>query len=291
MAETSRTGPAPDRIVVGDSYDRPPGDVLIFPEGGLESTAFPIDHDHFPELMKVPDAGLESTRGVAWAADRKSPCYNHLLADGSDTVEAPKEFAFGMAALELYLAANRYAPKGNSDVIVFGLRGARLKGAAFAELVDQLPLEVTRPDHKTFRCVIGYYFRATGKFSAYTGSTVPWHTYMSAGKTNNLLPTGCYVYKKGVHRPSNADNWVDPAFRLSDQTGAESGPATVLRTPNDLTYDVNDTWDKCAPSDNIHCAYSDETFSSLGCQTISGGKHDGLWLRFQQTIKALIMYC
>jgi putative chitinase len=136
--------------------------------------------------------------------------------------------------------------------------------------------------------VIGYFFRATGKFSAYTASTVPWHKYMSDGQLKyNLLPTGCYVYKKGAHRPENQDRWVDPAFRLSDAAGADSGPATVLRTPNDTVFDLDDPWDKCAPSDNIHCAYSDEKFSSLGCQTVKGGMHDGLWARFQATIKTL----
>ena len=54
----------------------------------------------------------------------------------------------------------------------------------------------------TYQCVVGFYFRKLGKFSAYTGSTVPWHAYMSAGKLAfNLLPPGCYIYKKGDHRP------------------------------------------------------------------------------------------
>jgi hypothetical protein len=40
MAEASQTGaardPVQDHIIAGNIYDRPPGDVLIFPEMGLE---------------------------------------------------------------------------------------------------------------------------------------------------------------------------------------------------------------------------------------------------------------
>lgn len=282
--------PESNRFGVGESYDRPPGNILVFPESGLEAapSLSEDENDFHPEIFNSTGPELEAASRVAWASDRTSPCYSHLLSAGDDTVKADKSFVFTKAALELYLAANRYSPKGNSDVIVFGLRGARLKGAEKLELADQVPLEEVRPDHFNFRCVIGYFFRNTGKFSVYTGSTVPWHKYMSAGELKyNLLPTGCYVYKKGAHRPANEDRWVDPAFRLSDATGAESGPATVLRTARDTVFEMTDTWDKCEPSDNIHCAYSDEKFSSLGCQTVKGGMHDGLWARFQATIKAL----
>ncbi len=279
-----------DRFAVGESFDQPPGKILVFPENSFElaPAAGTDENDFHPELFNASGSVLEGASRVTWAPDRTSPCYSHLLADGGTAVAADKTFTFTKAALELYLAASRYVPHGNGDILVFGLRGARLKGAERFELVDDLPLEDVRPDHFNFRCVIGYYFRTTGKFSAYTGSTVPWHTYMSDGQLKyNLLPTGCYVYKKGAHRPANEDRWVDPAFRLSDANGSDSGPATVLRTPRDTVFDMTDTWDKCAPSDNIHCAYSDEKFSSLGCQTVKGGMHDGLWARFQATIKTL----
>jgi hypothetical protein len=139
----------------------------------------------------------------------------------------------------------------------------------------------------TFQCVIGYLERASGRLWAYTGSTVPWHLYMSHGTKNNLLPTGCYIYKKGTHRPATEAHWVTPALRLSDADGAESGKATVLRTVHQLVFDTSGDWDYGEPSDNIHCAYSTKSFSSLGCQTIKGGMHDGLWPLFQTRLKSL----
>ena len=179
------------------------------------------------------------------------------------------------------------SPKGKSDIIAFGLRGARLRGSEKLEEVDRLTLEDARPDHRNFRCVIGYYFKAKGKFSAFTASTVPWHEYMSSGQTNNLLPTGTYVYKKGTHAPATRSRWVTPALRLSDADGSHSGLATVLRTKRDLMFGLTDEWDQCNPSDNIHCAYSNSKFSSLGCQTVKGGMDDGLWADFQSTLEDL----
>ena len=273
--------------------DRSAGEITEFPVTRAASS-LPLPHDendYLPDIFEAP-AGIATTREVkgrvAWASsDRLSPCYSHLLIGDGDHVTVDKTFDVGKAELELLIGANLYQPRGKNDIIAFGIRGARLRGTEKVELVDRFPLEDTRPDHKNFRCVIGYYFRATGKLSAFTGSTVPWQGYMSGGVKNNLLPTGCYIYKKGVHRPQTESRWVDPALRLSDADGAESGPATVLRTTRDLTFDMTDDWDYCAPSDNIHCAYSDGQFSSLGCQTIKGGLHDGLWAIFQSTLKAL----
>jgi putative chitinase len=290
MSNGSRTVTNPS-----ENYDWRPGPATVFPATGptFESQAAraPDEDDYHPELIDVPmppGGVLEGTSRVRWADnDRASPCYSHLLVDGGDDVITDKAFKIGRAEMDLLIGANRYVPVGSGDLMVFGLRGARLRGGDRFEQVDQLPLEDVRPDHLNFRCVIGYYFRATGKFSAFTASTVPWHVYMEAGKPNNLLPPGCYVYKKSVHRPANEDRWVDPAFRLSDAKGSESGLVTVLRTTRDAVYDLTDTWDKCTPGDNIHCAYFDDRFSSQGCQTIKGGMHDGLWARFQTVIKGL----
>ncbi len=273
--------------------DRRPDDPTIFPSTVFESAAptSPEEDDYIPEILEGAPAGrgFERARPVSWAAnDLFSPCYSHLLVDGGDAVQGPKAFEFGKAEFDLLLKANRFAPKGHYDVVAFGLRGARLKGAEKFELVDRVPLVDARPDHQHYQCVIGYYFRNLGKFSASTGSTVPWHQYMSAGKLAfNLLPPGCYIYKKGDHRPQTESRWVVPALRLSDANGSESGEVTVLRTKKDAIFDFADDWSRCKPSDNIHCAYSNSKFSSLGCQTIKGGMHDGHWVDFQATIRTL----
>ena len=279
-----------DPTIASLAIDRSPGAITEFPlSRGLAAQPHEEENDYHPEIFEAPEAATRAIgRGVAWAAsDRASACYSHLLVEGGDNLAVDKTFDIAKAEFELLIAANRYRPQGKNDIIAFGLRGCRLHGAESIEDTDRLPLEDARPDHKTFRCVIGFYFRATGRFSAFTGSTVPWHAYMASGVKNNMLPTGCYIYKKGTHAPQNQSHWVTPALRLSDADGAQSGPATVLRTTRDQVFDLTDTWDHCAPSDNIHCAYSDNAFSSLGCQTVKGGMSEGLWVLFQATLKSL----
>jgi predicted chitinase len=279
-----------DPTIAALAIDRSPGTITEFPlSRGLAGEPHEEENDYHAEIFEAPAAATRAIGGgVTWAAsDRASPCYSHLLVDGGDNLKIDKTFDIGKPELELLIAANRYRPQGKNDVIAFGLRGCRLRGAESIEDTDRIPLEDARPDHKSFRCVIGFYFRASGRFSAFTGSTVPWHAYMASGVKNNMLPTGCYVYKKGTHAPQNKSHWVTPALRLSDADGAHSGPATVLRTTRDSVFDLADTWDHCAPSDNIHCAYSDNAFSSLGCQTVKGGMSEGLWLLFQATLKSL----
>ncbi len=78
-----------------------------------------------------------------------------------------------------------------------------------------------------------------------------------------------------------------PALRLSNDK-LEDGAATVLRSIRDHVFDLADDWDNCTPTDNIHCAYRDDQFSSLGCQTIKGTKDGpGLWRDFQQHLRTL----
>ena len=277
-----------DELASSHPIDRPPGTITEFPATRDVGHAPEEENDYHAEIFEGDDSATRALSRVAWAAsDRVSACYSHLLVDGGDNLAADKTFELGKPEFELLLAANRYQPQGKNDIIAFGLRGARLRGGEKFEQVDRLPLEDARPDHKNFCCVIGYYFRATGKFSAYTASTVPWHEYMSSGIRNNMLPTGCYIYKKGTHAPETRSRWVTPALRMSDANGAHSGPATVLRTSNNLVFEITDTWDHCSPSDNIHTAYSNSKFSSLGCQTVKGGMSDGLWGAFQATLKSL----
>ena len=145
--------------------------------------------------------------------------------------------------------------------------------------VDHIKLEETRPNHRDFRCVIGYYNRQTKKLAAYTASTVPNVKFMTnyymwnndlGGNPNqgaNMLPTGCYVFRVGSHGGGR----IYPALRLTDPEDlTEDGTATVLRTSNDLTFKTDDLFDQCQPFDHVHCAYADDSFSSAGCLTIQG---------------------
>ena len=77
-----------DRFAVGESFDRPPGNILVFPENSLESApaAGTDENDFHPELFNASGPVLESASRVAWAPDRTSPCYSHLLAVGAGTL-------------------------------------------------------------------------------------------------------------------------------------------------------------------------------------------------------------
>ena len=274
---------------IGD-VDIRPGAVTEFHSGPFESLEmFPPDDDYFPAIFESDDddSMFEAAGSVYWPSkDKNSPSYAHLLVDGGEKLEVAENFELTAAEFDLLLAANRFNPQGKDGIVAFGIRGARIRSGEMLEGVDHVPLADARPNHRNFRCVLGYYFTGSRTFHAYTASTVPWHQYMSRGLRNNMLPTGCYIYKVGMHCPSTKSRWVK-GLRLSDATGAWSGPATVLRTKNDLAFGLADVWDRCSPSDNVHCAYSDSKFSSLGCQTVKGGQHSGLWKKFQKTILAL----
>ncbi len=273
------------------TIDEKPGPHVVFatpPAATREAESRPgtDEDDAFEGELEMP----EPTRApsVRWAPnDRASPCYSHLITDGQTSLATPRQFDLGRSEMELLIKLNGYRPTGYNDIIAFGVRGARLRGAEKAESVDRITLEDARPDHLNYRCIVGFYYLKTGKFSAYTGSTVPWQGYMTKGMRLNMLPTGCYIYKIGTHAPATRSRWVTPALRLSDAKGAHTGAATVLRTRDDLVFGHNDDWDTCEPADNIHCAYSNSGFSSLGCQTIKGGMFDGLWADFARVLKTM----
>ena len=91
---------------------------------------------------------------------------------------------------------------------------------------------------------------------------------------SNLLPTGCYAYRRASHGYDKQTQRfkVPTALRLTAPSSGSDGPATVLRTSNDLAYGLTDLWDRsAAPCDNIHPAFAtDGSFSSAGCLTVRG---------------------
>jgi hypothetical protein len=212
-------------------------------------------------------------------------------------VAALGEFELKAEDIELVLSANGMKPVGFDNIVALAIRGARLgkvddmtppfeaEGTASAWLTEQ------RPDHKNFRCLIGFYERSPKayerKITLFSASTVPnaeyvesWFEYAN-GKTRsgigNMMPTGCYVYRVGVHNSPHAGQ-IKPALRLTDSFDLHvDGTATVLRTKNDQSYGVNDVWCKTVPADNVHCSFQTVAvpgwgapFSSAGCLTIRG---------------------
>jgi hypothetical protein len=110
-------------------------------------------------------------------------------------------------------------------------------------------------------------------------------------KNCNMLPTGCYEYCVGTHGGTGGP--VEYVLRLGDgPTSSDAGQAVVLRTTNDLIYGTMDTWDNTRPADNIHPAFLDVSFSSLGCLTVPGkqtpgGSYEtgtGEWRKFRSDV-------
>jgi len=228
-------------------------------------------------------------RNVYWAADEDQPDYRHL--DYSQT----GGFEFTADHMELLLRANSFQPHEGQDQVLFGLRGCRLSGGVNAAVEKEtLQLEDARPDHWRFRCVMGVYHRATRKLSAFTGSTVPnrygvWVQYRTNPGGNsvlsqkaNILPCGMQAHVVGTHGGDT------PGCFLQGTSDSNRLRVVVLRSQNNLGYDVRDIWHDCVPNDNIHPAYSANTaeFSSYGCFTVKGdyrgGRHVGEWAQFRR---------
>ena len=220
---------------------------------------------------------------VSWSPDDKNPEYRHL-----DKSLADKEFSFTAKDLELIISASGFAPSRENGVILFGLRGAELVGGPSQINKDALRLRDARPDHRTFRCVIGAYHVGRQQLSGFIGSTVPnngsvytnWSRFVSGGASyGNMLMTGCYRYKVGTHVGGVE---VPGAFRLQ-----EDDEVVVLRSDQDVAYDTLDRWDPCVPHDNLHPSFRNMSFSSAGCQTVRGtynGQHTGEWGQFRKAV-------
>lgn len=228
-------------------------------------------------------------RDVYWAADEEQPDYRHL--DYSQT----GGFEFTAVHMELLLRANSFQPHAGQDYVLFGLRGCRLRGGAHSAVgLDALQLEDTRPNHRHFRCVMGVYHRPSRKLSAFTGSTVPnaWGVHQqyltnpggsSIVKTKaNILPCGMQAHVVGTHGGHT------PGCFLQGTSAGNRLRVVVLRSQNNLAYDVQDIWHDNVPHDNIHPAFSPSTaeFSSYGCFTVKGnyvgGQHIGEWAKFRR---------
>ena len=226
-----------------------------------------------------------SLSDVQWPSeDKEAPDYAFLA-------ELPETPVFELTAdtLETLFQTGRYKPHRTSRVIAFALRGATISASHQIEEAQSISLETTRPDHRTFCCVIGFYFPDTKRITAYTGSTVPCRAaiagYANGGSAANMLPTGLHTFYVWRHRS------LHPALRLgSSSADPETGArATVLRSTNNVILESLDIFDLSRPLDNVHCSYylSEQAhlgamFSSWGCLTVRGLKDPSdQWARFQ----------
>jgi hypothetical protein len=228
--------------------------------------------------------GLVATTGrerVAWPADTDAPDYRHLDYDGAlpETFTLTPALLGRLAALNSFdLSADRLfglnpVPAQQHRKLLFGLRGCQIVSQKGGRLV----LKETRPDHRSYRCVLGVWDRADDAIRVFSGSTVPNAVYMrecldefrrlgQLGKrTSNMLATGLYRYHVGPHRKRPG------AFR-------QSAPVALWRTTDDLRFEIGDyfeigTEEVC---DNIHAGAFKQVapgwpeFGSAGCQVLRG---------------------
>jgi hypothetical protein len=269
----------------------------------LESVAMALVEDHSDVEVQSDEGGgdgeadddialfTEATgptlSDVKWNPnDDEQPDYRHL-----PKLPARTELDLTPADLDALIEFNAFPVK--PGLVVFALRGARIVGADKRENVGSVTIADQRPDHRAYRCVVGVYDRGAQKLWAYKASTVCNANSVLSGYKNaqrgvfegNVLATGCYTYTVGTHKAGQTGE-IRGVLRLShDATGAST--VVVLRTVNDVVYDRNDFWHKCAPADNIHPGRRIDGFSSLGCLTLPGDykkstkTHSGLWADFR----------
>ncbi len=245
------------------------------------------DRDWYTEWDTTRGAAEPLSVGVAdeaaWADDAVSPDYRHLTPDHAGVSQA---FAFTASHLQRLCQLNAFPVVSDADEVLFGLRGCRRvdEGDGDGVFADAVQLSEDMPDHVRFHCVLGVWRRSTGQLTAFSGSTVPNGRLMTlqraagaGAQIANLLPTGRYEVEVGQHRA------VTGAFILQPDVA-------VLRTNDDLVYQVTDDWERHSPADNIHPAFRDRgaSFSSAGCQTVPGGfdaergRHTGAWSDFRR---------
>ncbi len=263
----------------------------------IAESAEPDSFDAVPDQDIEPEELLEfereerenpgrRTQKVKWAEDRDQPDFAHLLVAEKHGIKPDKTFALTPQALELLIKANHFEPVGPNGKFVIAVRGGLLaNGKKQVEDVTSVELEDRRPDHRKFRCTLGYYDRKNGLVTAYLGSTVPnayyVDQYFRGQRKSNLLPTGCYVFRKNAHSKGR----IKPALRMTNPDKLTlDALTTVLRSRNNAVFEHGDIWDKTTPYDNVHCAYYNNKFSSAGCLTIQGADRAGPWGRFQKEL-------
>ena len=257
----------------------------------MDVDAQPGPEDVADDLLESVERATKRYENVQWPiSDEQAPDYRYLAGEPD-----PATFALTPAVLEGLISANRYAPVRNHNIIAFALRGARLLSGDEVEMVDTVELENVRPNHREFRCVVGFYFTDRQKLTVYTGSTVPCRLAVYENRVgirrSNLLPTGLHTYYIWRHKS------LSPALRLAhSRSNLELGArATVLRNRQNDQLDINDIFDYSRPYDNVHCSYYlteaaalGASFSSWGCLTVRGRKDPSdQWEKFQQVLSGV----
>ena len=274
-----------------------------------DDSRFSEDLDGFGSITSQSGRGSAYKRAIPTArvglGDAHWPANPANAPDTWHLPAAAAEAEFDLTAnlVDEIISLGAFSPDTSTNGrLVLSLRGCMLADGSDLQ-VDQQTIRVkaVRPDHENFRCLIGAVDTASRLISLYIASTVPRRTGMlrfynkiNFGTTAvncNMLPTGCYEHCVGTHGGHAGD--VTFVLRLGDgPTSADAGPATVLRTVNDLVYGTADWWDNTAPGDNIHPAFLSTSFSSVGCLTLRGNQTpdgsyttaSGEWKKFRKKV-------
>lgn len=282
------------------AFDEDAGSVPTNLNDPIFDTADPVepgpeDADFLQDDGTLGEPAAAGLNQVTWPADDQAPDYAYVAH-----LDAPEEFDLTAGTLKRICAASRYAPFSGKGLVAFALRGAELDGVHEVERKQAIRVGVTRPDHRHFRCIIGFWHLESDLLTAFTGSTVPCRRAIFSarrgGDPSNMLPTGLYV--SYVWRHKN----LRPALRMSQGNSSDGSleagaPVTILRTANNDSIDTTDSFLNATPFDNVHCSYFlDEddrlgaSFSSWGCLTVRGTKEPShQWKKFQAVLTDLGM--
>jgi N-acetylmuramoyl-L-alanine amidase len=253
------------------------------------ATVSPADEESEETLAEPLSRPPLTARDARVAPDNVSPDYRHL---GQPINTTP--FTFNAQTFERLCQFNSFNVNSGADgrtgrdEVLFALRGCVLAEGRTntGTLVNSVSLVEAAFDHQQSRCVLGVWQRSTGRVAAFLGSTVPfWRSmenYRQGGDACNMLVTGRYIHTVGVHHPNH---------RLEIKGALlQNGPVVVVRTLDDLSYEVNDRFENGNVGDNIHPSRHTsptDPFSSEGCSTIPGTydrgseRHAGLWSEFR----------
>jgi N-acetylmuramoyl-L-alanine amidase len=257
----------------------------------FSALAFAEDDDEGLPLARPLARPALTAKDVKWADDNQSPDYRHLGVAG-----VSQAFDFNADHLAQLCQLNSFNPNLTDDdtddrEVIFALRGCMLVGGtvsgdATSPFVASVTLSEDMPNHQTSHCVIGVWKRSTKRLAAFSGSTVPWwgsmEKFRQGGPASNMLLTGRHVYNVGTHRGGSN---LEIRGALLQQ-----GPVVVVRTFDDLCYEVTDTFEVGNVGDNIHpsrFAGPADRYSSQGCLTVPGTydlnkeRYTGLWSRFR----------
>jgi len=172
--------------------------------------------------------------------------------------------------LQKLLDVNHFPVSPTDPMLFFGIRGCLPLDPEDSRFGTAVRLRTVDVNYANPRCTLIQWKPAGGTAAAYPGSTVPNVKFVRSalkrdGAGANQLFTGYYPdYRKGKHNPGTP--YEHDAFR-------ETASRPILRTADDLKYELDDRVELDNPSDNLHAAWSQglaDGYSSAGCQVVVG---------------------